>query len=109
MTTFTVRVFTAAELRCPLCKWSPPTVISRLYEPRLTIEIGVSYIPIYPSVYPVRVLRSRDGSVGIVTGYRLEGRVRLSLLYSVQTGSQAHCLLSRRYRGRFPGGKVAEA
>jgi hypothetical protein len=60
--------------------------------------------------------RSQDSSVGIVTGYGLDGPVRFaavqdfSLLHSVQTDSGAHpASYPMGTGGSFPEGKVAEA
>jgi hypothetical protein len=62
---------------------------------------------------------SRDSSVGIVTGYGLDGRgvgvrvpvgARFSPLRVVQTGSEAHpTSYTMGTGGSFPGGKAAGA
>jgi hypothetical protein len=64
---------------------------------------------------PETFLGSLDSSVGIATGYRLEGPAsipgrdkKFSLLQKVQTGSRTHpALLSNGHRGLFPGDKAA--
>jgi hypothetical protein len=58
----------------------------------------------------LQMIRSRDSSVGIVTGYKLDGRGSIphkgddfSLHQSVLTGSGAHqCVLSIGYQWLFP-------
>jgi hypothetical protein len=60
--------------------------------------------------------RSRNSSVGIVTGYGLTNRVQLkaearnvSRLHSVETGSGAHLASYKKGTGLFTRGKAAEA
>jgi hypothetical protein len=59
---------------------------------------------------------SRDGSVGVGTGYGLDGRSSLavagdfSLLHSFKTASEAHpASYPVDIRDSFPGGKVVRA
>jgi hypothetical protein len=52
------------------------------------------------------IFRSRDGVVGIATGYGLDGRVPVgSRIFS----TSRQVFLSNGYRGLFPLGKAVEA
>jgi hypothetical protein len=59
--------------------------------------------------------RNRHSSVSIVMGYGLDGQVLFpavqdfSLLHNVQIGSRTPILLSNKYRGSSPEGKLAAA
>jgi hypothetical protein len=78
----------------------------------------VKYRDNFAFTFYIIIIKSRDSSVGIALGYRLDGRgsrVRFparagnfSLHYRVQTGSGAHpASYPMGTRGSFPGGKAA--
>jgi hypothetical protein len=72
---------------------------------------GIAFLPF------TAILKSRDSSVGIATGWTAEGSEfgsrqgrEFSLLHVVQTGSGSHPPSSPLGTwGSFPGGKVAKA
>jgi hypothetical protein len=118
MTTFIVSIFTDAKPRCPLCKRSPPIVISRLHEPRLTtIEFGVSYIficlriylSINPSVYIEETYYTATPESGWLSRYSDGLQVgRPGKTFSSPQRpdrlSGPPSLLSKVYRRQFPRG-----
>jgi hypothetical protein len=91
-------------------------VISLSYTQKSAIEPYTKPVQYNTSERPILVLKCRDSSVGIATGYGLDDRMigvqfpvgtgNFSLRHRVQTGSGAH---PKGTGGFFPGGKAARS